>query len=158
MIEFTGNFSGKAKKYYNKIERTLGVSIMLIASIIVSPFWIIAFAPMVDIFFALASYCIVVAITLLAICLVPFDKKIMPKRIYTEDGEYISVVLENGIEEYKRIDEAKIVYDYGEFYAIKFYFGNKSNKFICQKDLITKGTLEEFEALFEGKIERQILK
>jgi hypothetical protein len=25
-------------------------------------------------------------------------------------------------------------------------------KFICQKDLLTEGTLEEFESLFEGKI------
>ena len=43
------------------------------------------------------------------------------------------------------------------FYFIKFPFGKYSDKFICQKSLLTQGTLEEFEALFEGKIERKSL-
>ena len=39
-----------------------------------------------------------------------------------------------------------------------FIFGKISDKFICQKDLLTKGSLEEFERIFEGKIKRCISK
>ena len=157
MIEFTGYFSGKTKKYYIYIERLLGLIVMSFSFVAVFPFWFIAFGHILDFWLTLAIYIGMLLLCLLMLIFIPFDKKFLPKRIYTEDG-YISVIHENGTEEYKCIADAKIVYDFSEFYAIKFYFGNKSNKFICQKDLITKGTLEEFEALFEGKIERQILK
>jgi len=46
----------------------------------------------------------------------------------------------------------KKVYDYGEFYFISFYFGKISCYFICQKSLLTQGTIEDFEKLFDGKI------
>lgn len=158
MIEFTGYFSGKAKKYYIYIERLLELIVMSFSFVAVFPFWFIAFGHILDFWLTLAIYIGMLLIILLVLIFIPFDKKFLPKRLYIEDGEYISVVLENGIEEYKCIADAKIVYDFGEFYAIKFYFGNKNNKFICQKDLITKGTLEEFEVLFEGKIERKFLR
>ena len=43
----------------------------------------------------------------------------------------------------------------GDFYKIYFYFPHKSNLFVCQKDLIIKGTKEEFEELFSAKIMRK---
>ena len=55
-------------------------------------------------------------------------------------------------EEFRLIADAAKVIDYGDFYYISFPFGKISNNFVCQKDLLTQGTLEEFEALFEGKI------
>ena len=157
MIEFTGFFSGKAKKYYFYIEKLQGIIVMSFSFAAAFPFWFIAFGHILDLWITLVVYVGMVLLCLLMVILIPFDKKILPKRIYTEDG-YISVILENGTEEYKCIADAKKAYDFGEFYAIKFYFGNKNNKFICQKDLLTKGTLEEFEALFEGKIEKKSLK
>ena len=51
-------------------------------------------------------------------------------------------------------DVVKLV-DYGEFYDLSFPFGKLNDKFVCQKSLLSKGTLEEFEALFEGKIIRK---
>ena len=38
------------------------------------------------------------------------------------------------------------------WYEIVFPFGKISSNFICQKNLIFKGSLEEFEDLFNGKI------
>ena len=52
------------------------------------------------------------------------------------------------------IGDAKQVRDFGEFYEIVFLFGKISDKFICQKNLLTKGTLEQFESLFNGKLQR----
>lgn len=53
------------------------------------------------------------------------------------------------------IKDVKNVYDHGEFYDLVFPFGKISGKFICQKNLLTEGTLAEFEALFDGKIVRK---
>ena len=38
---------------------------------------------------------------------------------------------------------------------IFFIFPYKSQRFVCQKDLLVQGTIEEFEAVFEGKIVRK---
>ena len=56
----------------------------------------------------------------------------------------------------KPISKVKKVVDCGDWYFIVFKFLEFSNALACQKDLITKGTIEEFEALFEGKIVRKI--
>lgn len=155
MIEFTGCFSGKAKKYYFNIEKRQGFIVMLIACLVVLPFWLFMFSTIVETWVALILFGVMMAVTFFALWIIPFDKKFIPKRIYIEDN-YINVVLGNDVEEYKCLDDVKIVYDYGEFYVIKFYFGNQNNKFICQKNLISKGNLEEFEAMFEGKFKKRI--
>ena len=54
------------------------------------------------------------------------------------------------------INKIKQVVDYGEFYYVVFYMGML---FVigamCQKNLLTKGTLEEFEAKFVDKLVRK---
>ena len=52
------------------------------------------------------------------------------------------------------IGEIETVVDYGEWYQIYFNIGFRNNYMICQKDLIVKGTLEEYEKLFGDKIVR----
>ena len=42
-----------------------------------------------------------------------------------------------------------------KFYEFKFYGLAGSMFFICQKDLIVEGSIEEFEKLFEDKIVRK---
>ena len=56
--------------------------------------------------------------------------------------------------ETRSINDVKKVIDHGEYYELCFSFGKLSDKFICQKNLITKGTIQEFETLFSGKITR----
>ena len=46
--------------------------------------------------------------------------------------------------------------DYGECYYFKFNFGERDRFFVCQKSLLTEGTIEEFEELFEDVIVRKI--
>ena len=55
----------------------------------------------------------------------------------------------------KNISDIKQVKEYLDFYAISFRLGNLSNTFICQKDLLVKGTLDEFDEMF---IEKLVLK
>jgi len=55
----------------------------------------------------------------------------------------------------RKISDVKTITDHGGFYRIHFYFPNLSPSYLCQKDLLVEGTIEEFEKLFEGKIVRK---
>lgn len=53
----------------------------------------------------------------------------------------------------KPIKKIKKVLDYGDCYYV--IYGDMNNSIVCQKDLLTEGTIEEFESLFQGKIIRK---
>lgn len=80
-------------------------------------------------------------------------KEITPKRIYVIDNNLICISDKQS--ESRGVELVKTAYDYGEFYFLSFPMGKKSGNFVCQKDLLTQGTLEEFEKLFDGKIVRK---
>lgn len=77
-------------------------------------------------------------------------KKTLPKRLTIEDS-IIDIDCE-AHSFYRSLDDVKKVVDMGAWYHIKFYFPHGNIYFVCQKDLITKGSIEEFEKLFEDKI------
>ena len=83
-------------------------------------------------------------------------KESMPSTILIDMDEQTIETMGNGKICYKchKIQDVKKILDYGEFYAIIFYFPNADRRFICQKDYIVQGTIEEFEQLFKGKIVR----
>lgn len=150
MIEFKGELSTTCRAYVLKNE----TKIARLSSIIVC-------LPLSIINVALAIsnglfYLIFMPVFLLTIWLAGLQPKeksygliMTEKVIITEDnmrcvGERFS--------ETRLITQVKQVIDYGEWYKITFYFPNKSQRFICQKNLITQGSIEEFENLFEGLI------
>lgn len=53
----------------------------------------------------------------------------------------------------KEVKKIKKVIDNGKYYTV--IYSGLSNAIICQKNLLVEGTLEEFEAIFEGKIKRK---
>ena len=75
---------------------------------------------------------------------------VVPTTITIEDDK----IERSGVQSYRlvNIQDIKEIWDMGSFYAIVFYFPNMDRRFICQKDLIARGTIEEFENLFQGKI------
>jgi len=154
MIEFNGYLSGEAEHRFFQKTRNLGQGLLLASLLLFLP-------PIISIgiksknWLLIAMYCAMfVVIPLLAhIPKTQKEKnKISPKRIYT-DGEAITCIAE-GYTECRLVKDAKKVLDRGEYYEIVFPFGKVSDKFICQKSLLVRGTLKEFEALFEGKIVR----
>ena len=56
----------------------------------------------------------------------------------------------------RKLSRVKKVLDCGEVYYIIFKFGDITNAWICQKDNIINGTIEDFETLFQSKIVRKI--
>ena len=55
-------------------------------------------------------------------------------------------------------DKVKKVLDYGEFYYIMVNRFDFNNGVLCQKNLITEGTIEEFETIFKDKLVRKNIK
>lgn len=155
MIEFRGYISGAAEKHFHKKSRNLGRSLLLKSALLVLP-PIISLARNTSNWKIIGYFCAFIVLILLAVHL-PKSKKeriaITPKKIYTEE-DYIICVSDQYVES-RMIKDVKNVYDHGEFYDLVFPFGKISDKFICQKNLLTEGTLAEFEALFDGKIVRK---
>lgn len=81
---------------------------------------------------------------------------IVPIKVEIDDEHVIKETTKN-YNTY-RVDEVKRVEDYGDFYRIIFYFPHCDRFCICQKDLITQGTIEEFEEMFAGYIVKKQLK
>ena len=156
MIEFKGELSEACKNFVVNNESNMARFSSMIASI---PFAII---DIVWSFYDNLIYLIVLPLLVMCVFLAgikPGKKSygfLMTKRVEIEDG-YLGSEGDK-FTETRRIDQIKNVIDYGEWYKINFTFPNKSQRFICQKDLITQGTIEEFEAMFEGKIIRKKIK
>ena len=163
MIEFDGKISGAAKKQMFKRGKQMGISILVMGLTIFFPFVILMWKDLES----FSSFSIwQLPIAYIAVCIflpliawvLPISKKdkdaLTTCKVFV-DKEYIVAILGNGSEEYKLISDAKKLNDYGDFYELVFSLrAGKSENFICQKNLLTKGTLNEFEALFEGKIVR----
>ncbi len=157
MIKFYGKLNEKTLAFGWNNSRKIVTKFLFAAFLILSPFpMILAFN--IDDWGVIIGFAAIPIVSALVFLIIPREKRhpsrVLPTIIFT-DEEYI--VYQCGkYEEFREISKAEKVTDYGEFYYISFTFGNKSENFICQKDLLVEGTLEEFEALFEGKIERRI--
>ncbi len=151
MIKFQGELSQKCRKHLSNWEtlggKISGISVGLlgcIGAILLAIYWNI--------------YAIMF---LFPMFLVMIFSGWSDKR--TKEREPKSITIENDTikmksntqEDVRDLDMVKSVKDYGEWYVFKFFLSYKSGYFICQKDLLVEGTIEEFEKLFEGKIIRK---
>ena len=153
MIEFNGEISIIGKNYiFEKFNRKkILLMILLEAACLIITFFIKKLMPLVILLTLLFLY-------------VAFSKSFspekkllwyLPKRIKIHNNQ-IELQSEKKIER-REIKDVKKIIDYGEFYYIFFYFKMQNPYFICQKNLIIKGSIEEFEKIFEGKIERKYI-
>ena len=161
-IEFNGMITGKTKKFYYRKEALSWVCLIaciwICGSIIVPIAFPLMLGRFIDI--DLLGYLLCMVICLIIFCtlalLAVFFKKYNLKKIsfdcrnlYIFKGKREITVPISGI---------KQIEDYGDFYRIKLYvvsyIGYDFDIFICQKNLLTKGTLEEFEKMFDNKIVR----
>ena len=155
MVVFDGYLTGAAKYYYRRRVEAFGRKLLLFAMLVVLPV-IVMFAVWIKSWGVLLGYIIIYFAVPPIITLCRREKEwlaLTPKKIIAEDDYLICST--DKCTEAKAIADVKLVRAFDEFYEIVFPFGNFSEKFICQKDLLVKGTLEEFEALFEGKIEKK---
>ena len=159
MIEFTGPLTGAAELCFKRKVRkttffagsfalllTIPIIFYIGNNVLCDPTFINVFIPAL----------IVIAVILI----IPKGRKehisILPHRIYI-DNEIIVCVAKKYTETRHIRDVTKVI-DHFDYYEICFRLGKYSEKFICQKNHLSKGTFMEFEAIFEEKIERCILK
>ena len=151
MIEFNGEVNGAGKKFLIKdqiLSQLLANSI--VSAILLTPtlifggfnskisYVVMIFCGIFILFSALPTKSVV--------------SVILPQRIVVDLEERTIINQLKNREVFGMIDSVKLVEDYGEFYNIKFFFGDRVPYCICQKSLLTSGTLEDFEALFDGKM------
>lgn len=154
MIEFSGRLSGTAEKRFLKRSADYGQLFLLAGELLVFPV-IILLAIHSQNWMLIWAY-LIFSVLILLMVRIPKRKKecdaIIPRRIYTEDNKIVCVA--ERYVEYRNIADVKYVRDWGDFYELVFPFGKISEKFVCQKNLLVKGTLKEFEALFRTTIIR----
>ena len=158
MIDFVGHLTGNAFKYYKKTMIKTSQIVFLIGFGIAMPimffvFNLIGSVDLESILFA-ASVCLLSAI-FLPYPILKFAKGDVTRRIYINDG-LVSAVSCEGRTRSARICAIKKVKDFGDYYAMTLpgICAIVSVYFICEKDLLTNGTIEQFEELFDGKIVR----
>ena len=78
----------------------------------------------------------------------------MPISVYIDTEEETIVQKSEKRETFCMLDYIATVEDHGEWYNFTFEYGHGNPYFVCQKALLAQGTIEDFEALFEGKIVR----
>lgn len=157
MIEFKGNLSEHVLKFYHKrfVKENLGISLFFFVMCI--PVCTFLFSFIMPLKYIV---CIVLPILFLIAILLPYLKlklskdRLVPEHITINDGVIICV--KDKFTDSLNIEQIKTVKDYGEYYTLTVagFFRRPSAHLICQKDLLTQGTIEEFEALFNGKIKR----
>ena len=151
MIKFSGTISMKCRNFLlNKLKRICffsGFFSLLFTSFLI----VLIIRDSISIYI----YMLIPICGMLLFCFMP---KMIIKMYHNRDIEITKDYMASSFEGkslLRDISDVKIVVDYGEWYDITFYFPHKDIGFICQKDLIVEGTIEEFEKLFEGKIVRK---
>ena len=152
MIEFEGYLTGTAEKAFVRKTRKTALFALGFGVLLTLPL-IFLFGKAVfrdDAFiYAMLSAMFIGAI----IVFIPKGKKehqaMLPKRIYMDKSHIVCVA--DRYTDSRLISDVTKVVDHGDFYELHFPFGKSSDKFICQKSLLKKGTLRGFENLF-GKI------
>lgn len=153
-IRFEGTFTGETAKYY--LKRTYRFDRILFggSGALIFPL-IVLFAIRVQDLRIIPAYIFVVAVAI-GITFFPLgNKEYMqkaPRSIYIANGQV--TCSGKGYQETRPLERVKEVRDWGAFYELRFRGGKFSAKFLCQKDLLEKGSIKRFEALFDGIIVR----
>lgn len=152
MFEFNGELTGKCKSYLIRLTtKVQAMAVLITSSIFLVPILILSFTWDLN---ALIFAVILVGFSLLS--WIPPSKKqqknFIPLRICFDLEETIVVYQSAKTERFHMINSISKIIDYGEWYHLVFYYSDRDICFVCQKSLITKGTIEEFERLFEDKI------
>lgn len=150
MLKFFGNISEKNKNFIIKKEKLIffyasiipviiGIALTIFVSIKIDLIWLVFLIPLL--FF-------------LSIPLFPLGEKtldmIIPKKIIITNNMIINEG--NNFKSTRNVSDIKKIIDYGDYFQIYFKWPKKTYKFLCQKNLIVEGTINDFEEKFKNKI------
>ncbi len=168
MIEFKGRLTGKAEAFMIKKDRLFVFYLSLFSVLVVGPIAL----PLLAKAFQMTSVYWVFGGIFALFAMAPL---ILPKKMFINKNPSILTIVDEEItyrldvgpekendpiavqEDSRMTYEVAQLIDYGEFYYAQLAKARGNHKYIFQKNLLTQGTLEEFEALFEGKLIREEL-
>lgn len=154
MIEFNGYLTGTSQKcfcnQFIKLLQKFIIFTFIPALVILSIVFYLLFDIVIVYPEVIISEIILVALAVMLPKVLIKKEKIIPKRVYIDNDVIVSE--SNSSAESRFIETVKEVRDYGEYYELIFV--GYSIPFICQKNLLTQGSIDEFEALFAEKIKR----
>lgn len=148
MIKFAGMLKDDCSYYLMKKQKLSAIIKFIVMFILLSlP---VLFVSLIFNYYLLLGLIFILLITILDIML---DKsfKTLPNQIIIDDYS-----MEAKSDKYNlsiKLSDIVYVIDMGTWYSFKFNY-KINNFFVCQKDLLIEGSIEEFEKLFEGKIKR----
>ncbi len=148
MIEFKGNISEECKKYIWNRE-TKFVSLACIITALIFSGIIIIVALKVDLIILMFLLLTISFAFLGSFPQKGIDER-LPQSISIENNEILLV--SKACSKSRSIWDIKKITDMGKWYVIDFYFPSKNLFFVCQKDLLIEGCIDDFEKLFEKKI------
>lgn len=155
MIEFNGKLSDECFKFsFRKRNIASGLMILILNSALFLSVFTLA------IIFKNWQYAIPLLGMLILITIgafvVPYKRVEVlnfSKTIIVENDAIFFTVFGGKSDLDKRsIDKVKKVVDYGKWYIIYFKRGDDTSSLVCEKNLIIKGTLQEFEEIFRTKL------
>ena len=152
MIVFDGLISGSAEKYFFKKLHYYSCLAFYIGMLVFLPLFIVA-GILIKSWILIGFYLLTILVVPVFLSL-PKSKKekklILPQKIVVQNDTILCITEKNT--EKKYIGTVKKVNKFDDFYEVVFPIGNVSEKFICQKSLLVKGTIEDFEKIFTNKI------
>ena len=150
MFQFDGKMAQQAKQHIIKANRKNATRVAFVLAIIL-------FIPTIVLMFLINwSFVLIIPVLFLFVAcsgIPPKDESlIVPDKITIDEEEMTSqsskfLVLKN-------TSDVKTIIDYGDCYVFHFATLPFVFSFVCQKNLITKGTIEDFENFFKDKIQR----
>ena len=155
MIEFKGDLTGAAQEYALKKSSKLTQRFLLLGAVFLLPGSYIFSVTFLHNFWIFIFPALFLAMSIISRITYKKYTQRLPICIYI-DGSTIVINFKFNSQTLD-ISNVKAVYDYGIFYEIIPENIFNFSVFICQKDLLTDGTLEKFETLFDGKITQKSL-
>lgn len=156
MIRFDGELTGRAKRYFvekmMKKASVFGFSISLLNI----PFWWWFYSGTSTVKYVVPVVLVLCAFfPLLLRVLVPKKSKErgITKKVIIKD-DIISIISEE-MSIKRAVSKVKKVRDYGEYYELVFSAVDFLTVCVCQKNLLSKGSIKEFEELFADKLIKQ---
>ena len=157
MIVFDGQPTGQCKRFMLKRVAKVELCIMIMSLCVVMIPLSFLLMELIDpwILYVIVPF---VVCTLLVTAVRPFMKgeqsTVLPSKIVIHANGHMESISKS-FHWVKMVEEVEQVLDCGAWYQINFIRREKNGYFFCQKDLLTLGTIEDFEKLFEGKIVRK---
>lgn len=165
MIEFKGELSKENKLYLIKRD-AIGLFIIsiIMALIMGIPMLIVGLVwEKVFLWFSLMAFMMPIILGLsLILLIIPKSREKLANEIRPNTPIKVTIIDDIIEAEYEEkyieimVSEVRKVIDVGDLYILVGYPSRDGHYWACQKNLLTKGTLEEFEELFADKLVRKI--